>query len=99
MIVVIAKVDYSILSQCAFLRADGVAVVERLSFGRMVTSCESRGGSLRGPMPLSMEWCSLGMVWLLDRLEVNQVIALFVIAHVCEADLSALSDHSWFPFD
>lgn len=96
MVARIAEVEFSILSLGAFLRAARVGVVERQSFDRMIPSFKSRGEILRVPFPLIKEWFSFGILWLLGRMEVNQVLVFVAIARLCEVEWSALGEQSWF---
>lgn len=83
------------------LRATHAGVVERLSFACMMTSCNGRGGMLRVPFLLIKKWVSLGILRLLDHIDIDSVLAFVAIARLCkvEVDWTALGDQLYFSYE
>lgn len=95
----IGEMEFSILSLGTFSRFAQVGVVEWLSVYRMITSCKSRGTILRILSLLIKEWFSFGLLRPLDRTETTPVLALVVVARLCEVNWSLLRDQSWSPYE
>lgn len=95
----VEEIAFFILLLGVFLRVARAKVFGRLSFYRMITSCEARGTILRLPFPLIKEWFSFSILRLRDRMDVSPVLAFVAIVRLCEMNWSTLGDHWWSPYE
>lgn len=86
----IAEVKLFVIPLGAILQTALVEASERLSFHRMVASCKSRRVIVRVPLLSFMERFSCAILRLLDRTDVNLVLACAVIERFFEVDWSLL---------
>lgn len=79
-----AELELSVLSFGAVLRAVCVGNVKRLSFSVLIDECDSQGVLIMVPIAMVKKWSGIGILRLIECVDVDPTLAFFAVASFYE---------------
>lgn len=92
------KVEMSVVSFNAFLRAVRSGPVIQLPFSKIIKECDGHGVLMRVPREMINKRFGYGTLRIIDRMEADPTMEFVTVALLCKIEWHVISSNNWYPY-